>query len=419
MTDLNYTLNTLLTGKHLELFKMKYGFSFKQLYSVLELNDAYANYFLQDENKDQILPPMIAILLKLYDRFPELVITNETLINFAQNLIKNKQIHPKFLTICLGSSSPNTCKEWLNSKNHIPNNIIYQTLKLMLDIGDNAMEELFKAAKQEAIARNVNPFITGSWFMPMSEDSFVTEYLTVEQVHKNLLNFNRSLQDKENKLNYNQQIRQQNHFDNGLTYSNLEKFRIKHKLTIRSLSALFGVNKSFIHNKLSIQNYSLLEPQLAILLRIHLNNPNLFLQNNLPLSYYWENFFAPYDISKEQFVIMLGMSYRRVNDYLQGNCKPNATCLKIAESIALIENGYRELFEIVKEESIIRKVNPLRTGIWDEKVAQENYCSNDLEVEDILGKKFDLLPSILCEKTRKYAKNKKEKLLNYTNKYSE
>lgn len=414
-----YEPNTLLTGKHLELFKMKYGFNLKQLYNVLELNDTYANYFLQPECKDEPLPAMITILLKLYDRFPELVITNENLIDYAQQLIQEKNIRPKVLTICLGSSSADAYKEWFNSINRIPSPIVRQILKLMLDIGDNAMEVLFKAAKQEAIARNVNPFISGSWFVPVSKDDFVKESLTIEQVHKNLLSLNRSLQDKENKLNYTKQIQQQNHLNNGLTYADLEQFRVKKNLNIRSLSTLFGVNKSFVNNKLSLQNNSLLEPHLAILLRIYLDNPNLFLQNTLPLSYYWENYFAPYGISKDQFVIMIGMSYRRVNDYLQGNCKPNATCLKIAESIALIENGYRELFEIVKEESIIRNVNPLRTGIWDRTVAQENYFSDDLEVEDILGKKFDLLPSILCEKTKTYVENKKEKLLNSTNKYSE
>ena len=404
----------LLTTEDLKIFKADYGFNLKQLSLNLELNDVYTNKLLQEEQKQQVLSPMLSILLKLYDRFPQLVQTNEKLIDFANNLIAKTQIKPKFLTICLGNSSGESHRDWFGSVNRrYPNPIVCKILMLLMQLEEKALPELFKAAKQEAIARNVNPFGTGSWYTQMGENYLIKEDLTFEQAQANFLNLRYSFKNQTAKLDF-QLDSKQDLINNGLTYHDLEKFRTKkeYSLNIRQLSTLFGINKFTITKDLFLENYELLEPALAILLRIYQNNQFLLEKELLSLAYYWEHYFAPYKISQEQFVIMLGMSYRRVDDWMRGRSKPNATSLKIIKLISLIENGYRELFEIVKEEAIVRKTNPFRTGIWDEKVEEKNQVPQTWEVEDLVNIDFDLLPNILNNNTKRYMENKKNRLIN-------
>ena len=222
----------LLTTEDLKIFKADYGFNLKQLSLNLELNDIYTNKLLQEEQKQQVLSPMLSILLKLYDRFPQLVQTNEKLIDFANNLIAKTQIKPKFLTICLGNSSSESHRDWFGSVNRrYPNPIVCKILMLLMQLEEKALPELFKAAKQEAIARNVNPFGTGSWYTQMGENYLIKEDLTFEQAQANFLNLRYSFKNQTAKLDF-QLDSKQDLINNGLTYHDLEKFRTKKEYSL-------------------------------------------------------------------------------------------------------------------------------------------------------------------------------------------
>lgn len=160
------------TGNDLYRFKIFYRLNNREICELFALEHVASKKIFALYGTDNLLPPELAILMRIYLQHPEFINSEYSLNLVWEDLFKNLLSSDKIFPLLFGFNNYRSEKWFQNDNTPIKVPIIKKFLFLLKIISKQyedeyiAVKELFNIVKQEGLARNINPFIYGVWDTP-------------------------------------------------------------------------------------------------------------------------------------------------------------------------------------------------------------------------------------------------------------
>jgi hypothetical protein len=153
------TIEGPVVGQTLGTFLMVFGLNNRQMCELFSIQPGSINKVLSSPNP---VSPEIAILLRMYLRFPDLIPRkpNFDMVNYF-NTYGHKYVRERTFATAFGVDAGRSYG-WLK-KGQNASTRATDLGNLINALGPEGYLMLFREARKEAAARGVNPFLTGSW----------------------------------------------------------------------------------------------------------------------------------------------------------------------------------------------------------------------------------------------------------------
>lgn len=157
-----------VTGKTIQTFQLVFGLTMVELCEILSIpRPAIKAVMEQDPVKDVAVAVLVRFYFKHPDRVPRLRDLN--MANVYQRIGGEKTVRVRMFSVPLGRDS-GAGYNWVNRGFRASDQPLDMAEMIMRSENPTAQYfEFFDAAREEAAARGVNPFLTGSWSKEVPE----------------------------------------------------------------------------------------------------------------------------------------------------------------------------------------------------------------------------------------------------------
>lgn len=160
LSDIPMDVPGPVSGAVISEFQTMFGLSMKQLCEILSIPRAQVKNLLASD--EPVKDPSLAILVRFYMKFPQCLPRKNKvdMREVYQEIGGERTVRDRAFCIPFGRDAGGSYR-WL--KKGLRPSGCPMDLALLIAKVPNGYGELFEFARAEAIARGVNPFLTGSW----------------------------------------------------------------------------------------------------------------------------------------------------------------------------------------------------------------------------------------------------------------
>lgn len=182
LNDISIEVHGPVTGAVISEFQVTFGLSMKQLCEILSIPRAQVKTLLA--SPEPVKDPALAILVRYYMKFPHLLPRKNKvdMREIYEKIGGEKVVRDRAFCIPFGRDAGGSYR-WL--KKGLRASGCPMDLALLLQRVPNGYGEMFEFARAEAMARGVNPFLTGSWTAEVPPEANA-KFFTVEDLAKPL-----------------------------------------------------------------------------------------------------------------------------------------------------------------------------------------------------------------------------------------